>query len=399
MAKTIKEIAEEIGVSKQAVFKKINQVPLSTEIEKFISTVNGKKLVSVDGEILIKQAFQRKQKRKQKTVDVNVDAKDDGKKFTVGDMVDGIPSKSQEQENTLAAAFQTAIDALTRQLEEKDRQLAEKDKLLEWQTKTIEELATSLAVAQHTAQAAQALHAGTINAYLAELDRYLQTYAVGTSTTDWRNVTEIATPSVLLSLPAGAVQAGLSGTDRAAQLENSILAWEEIMSICYTVQGITIQPEARQNIRCMQMFAGAFMYAAGNHVGIGFNSCAGMTGGAPLSQLAPGASANQLFGWGIAHEIGHNMDKLGKAEITNNIYSLAVQTSDGGQNTLPSRLEKSSKYEAIFNKTAQGRPGASGDVFVQLGMYWQLHLAYDDGAKPLDFYSRFFTAWKAQKCK
>ena len=162
MAKTIKEIAEEIGVSKQAVFKKINQVPLSTEIEKFISTVNGKKLVSVDGEILIKQAFQRKQKRKQKTVDVNVDAKDDGKKFTVGDMVDGIPSKSQEQENTLAAAFQTAIDALTRQLEEKDRQLAEKDKLLEWQTKTIEELATSLAVAQHTAQAAQALHAGTL---------------------------------------------------------------------------------------------------------------------------------------------------------------------------------------------------------------------------------------------
>lgn len=162
MAKTIKEIAEEIGVSKQAVFKKIKQVPLSTEIEKFISTVNGKKLVSVDGEILIKQAFQRKQKRKQKTVDVNVDAKDDGKKFTVGDMVDGIPSKSQEQENTLAAAFQTAIDALTRQLEEKDRQLAEKDKLLEWQTKTIEELATSLAVAQHTAQAAQALHAGTL---------------------------------------------------------------------------------------------------------------------------------------------------------------------------------------------------------------------------------------------
>ena len=169
MAKTLKEIAEELGVSKQAVFKKINQVPLSTEIEKFISTVNGKKLVSVDGEILIKQAFQRKQKRKQKTVDVNVDAKDDGKKFTVGDMVDGIPSKSQEQENTLVATFQTAIDALASQLEAKDQQLAakdrqleEKDKLLEWQTKTIEELATSLAVAQHTAQAAQALHAGTL---------------------------------------------------------------------------------------------------------------------------------------------------------------------------------------------------------------------------------------------
>lgn len=169
MAKTIKEIAEELGVSKQAVFKKIKQVPLSTEIEKFISTVDGKKLVSVDGENLIKQAFQRKQK----TANVNVDAKDDGKMFTVGgnagNTVDGIPFASQERENTLVATFQTAIDALASQLEAKDQQLAakdrqleEKDKQLERQTKTIEELATSLAVAQHTAQAAQALHAGTI---------------------------------------------------------------------------------------------------------------------------------------------------------------------------------------------------------------------------------------------
>ena len=169
MAKTIKEIAEEIGVSKQAVFKKIKQVPLSTEIEKFISTVDGKKLVSVDGENLIKQAFQRKQK----TANVNVDAKDDGKMFTVGsnagNTVYGIPFASQERENTLVATFQTAIDALASQLEAKDQQLAakdrqleEKDKQLERQTKTIEELATSLAVAQHTAQAAQALHAGTI---------------------------------------------------------------------------------------------------------------------------------------------------------------------------------------------------------------------------------------------
>ena len=46
-------------------------------------------------------------------------------------------------------------------------------------------------------------------------------------------------------------------------------------------------------------------------------------------------------------------------------------------------------------KTAQGRAGASGDVFVQLGMYWQLHLAYDGGDKPLDFFNRFFAAWKS----
>ena len=235
----------------------------------------------------------------------------------------------------------------------------------------------------------------TISAYLAELDSYLAVNKVGSSQTDWRNVTEISTPSVLLSLPAGAVQAGLSWvSDRAAQLENSLLAWEDVLSICQTVQGISGPMESRQNIRCMQMFTGAFMYAAGNHIGIGYGSCSGMVGGAPLSQLA-GATANSLFGWGIAHEIGHNMDKLGKAEITNNIYAMAIQTSDGKQNTFTSRLEASNKYAAIFNKTAQGRAGASGDVFVQLGMYWQLHLAYDDGAEPLDFFNRFFAAWKS----
>ena len=235
-----------------------------------------------------------------------------------------------------------------------------------------------------------------IGDYLVELDSYLRVNNVGSSQTDWRNVTEISTPSVLLSLPAGAVQAGLSrASDRAAQLENAVLAWKDVMDVCQTVQGISGAMESRQNIRCMQMFTGAFMYAAGSHIGIGYGSCAGMVGGAPLSSLSDGADHNSLFGWGIAHEIGHNMDKLGKAEITNNIYALAVQTSDGGRNTLPSRLEASGKYAAIFNKTAQGRAGASGDVFVQLGMYWQLHLAYDDGDKPLDFYTRFFTAWKS----
>ena len=233
-----------------------------------------------------------------------------------------------------------------------------------------------------------------INTYLTALDSYLTQNPIGSDTTDWRNVTEIATPSVLLSLPAKAVSAGLKG-DRTAQLTNSVEAWEELMQICRTVQGITGTTETRQNIRCMQMFAGAFMYAAGNHVGIGYGSCSGMVGGAPVKNLASDAKANSLFGWGIAHEIGHNMDKLGKAEITNNIYSLAVQTYDGKQNTLTSRLEASNKYAAIFNKVAQGYPGASNDVFVQLGMYWQLHLAYDGGESPLDFFTRFFTAWKA----
>ena len=52
----------------------------------------------------------------------------------------------------------------------------------------------------------------------------------------------------------------------------------------------------------------------------------------------------------------------------------AVGGSPGGE------LVDGQAYPAIFTKTAQSQPGESNNVFVQLGMYWQLHLAYD-GAK------------------
>lgn len=248
----------------------------------------------------------------------------------------------------------------------------------------------------------EAAKTNAIASYLAELDAYVQKNGLNgnNQTTNCLNVTEISTPTMLLSLPALAVKnsTNATGDARVQALFNSVLAWEDIMHICKTAQGIDKtygqnDMQTRQNIRCMQMFSGAFMYAAGNHIGIGYGSCAGMAGGRPISATGQNA-ANSLFGWGIAHEIGHNMDKLGRAEITNNIYSLLVQTYDGGASTLPSRLENSNKYPAIFQKTAMSLPGESNNVFVQLGMYWQLHLAYDS-QNPLDFYNRFFKAWKA----
>ena len=247
-----------------------------------------------------------------------------------------------------------------------------------------------------------------IGAYVDELTAYVdaQNITSANAQTKCLNVTELSTPTVLLSLPAAAVL-GANSAGRDAKVENlyqNVLAWEDIMHICKTTQGINNTYDkndmtSRQNIRCMQMFAGAFMYAAGNHIGIGYGSCAGVASGLPIDKLPAGATANDLFGWGIAHEIGHNMDKLGRAEITNNIYSIMVQTFDGKDNTFTSRLEGSGKYPAIFTKTAQSQPGESNNVFVQLGMYWQLHLAYD-GAKddahgPMWFYNQFFQDWKA----
>ena len=249
-----------------------------------------------------------------------------------------------------------------------------------------------------------------IRAYVTELQSYVAALKLSKPGTDIRNATEISTPSVLLSLPADRVLAGLSGIgasvdEMADAMYQNVLAWEDVLYVANQVQGIIPAAGARtdayrypmttrQNIRYMRMYAGAFMYAAGSHIGVGYGSTQALACGRPVSQTGTG-NTNSLFGWGIAHEIGHNMDKLGKAEITNNIYALAVQAWDGGSMIRDTRLTLSNIWPAIYDKTAQGRPGSAGNVFVQLGMYWQLHLAYDSAAKPLDFFNRFFTAWKA----
>ena len=59
--KTIRQIAVETGVTKQAIFKKIKAPPLSTNIEPFMSKVDGVLMVEVDGVKLIKQAFKKKE--------------------------------------------------------------------------------------------------------------------------------------------------------------------------------------------------------------------------------------------------------------------------------------------------------------------------------------------------
>lgn len=238
-----------------------------------------------------------------------------------------------------------------------------------------------------------------IGAYVDELNTYTAALPKNNIQSQIKNSTEISMPHMLLSIPAMPVKTAMSDEKEKQidKLYNNVLAWEEVAKITTYTQGIddNSQMQARQNIRCMQMFAGAFMYAAGSHIGVGYGSCSGAVSGRPTDANTPNENGNHLFGWGFAHEIGHNMDKLGKAEITNNIYSIMVQTYDGAANTRPSRLETSNKYDGIFEKTSIGYPGAANDVFVQLGMYWQLHLAYDDADKPMDFYNRFFKSWKA----
>ena len=219
----------------------------------------------------------------------------------------------------------------------------------------------------------QSARKDAIRTYVQELEAYVSGLTGANYKTDVRNATEISTPSVLLSLPADQVLAGLKGVgnDESAMVEamyQNVLAWEEELFVANQVQGIIDSSTAlsgyrypmttRQNIRYIRMFAGAFMYAAGNHIGVEYGSTSALVQGKPTSVTGAG-SANGLFGWGIAHEIGHNMDKLGKAEITNNIYSLALQAWDGSSMSLNTRLTEDGRWADIFNKVAQGRPGSA----------------------------------------
>lgn len=244
-----------------------------------------------------------------------------------------------------------------------------------------------------------------IGQYIQELTTYYETKLLnkmgGKKQSYIRNSTEISMPHVLLSVPAEPVynavkRAGTTMEEKVELLYRNTLAWKDLIHVLYRTHGIDdVQAErSRQNIRYARMFGGAFMYASGAHIGIGYGSAGALVQGQPVSVTGAG-QGNKLFGWGIAHEIGHVLDTLGKAETTNNIYSLFGQTYDGADNAGTSRLESGNKYEAVFQNTAVGAPGTANDVFVSLGMYWQLHLAYD-GADD-NFYNLLNKAYRSGK--
>ena len=230
------------------------------------------------------------------------------------------------------------------------------------------------------------------------------------------NSTEIEGDRIMLSLPADQVLAGITAgllteDEQVERLYNNLMAWEQIMQISYVQQGLiekeidvdgdgeitnTAQvalggkserqffndnraPRNRINIKYQRMFTGAFMYASGHHVGIGYGSVAGMMQGIPFEFDENGnltnAKEGQLFGWGIAHEIGHvhDVNGLTYAEVTNNILALITQTFN---DVSESRIEGS--YDQVYEKVTSGSVGLASSGLVKLAMFWQLHLSYDN---------------------
>ncbi len=197
-------------------------------------------------------------------------------------------------------------------------------------------------------------------------------------------VTEIATKYGLLSFSAEAVldaiNYNLSDIDaKVNRVYESTEALDEMLLMFYRHKGLELGssdsknkvPSGRINIRYMTMFDGAFMYAGGYHIGIEYGSIGGLLQGKKNTDSATG-----YFGWGISHEVGHqiNQGNLAHAEVTNNIYALLAQTANDSDH---SRLEISNIYDKIYDKVTSHTLGKPQNVFVTLGMYWQLHLAYD----------------------
>ena len=190
--------------------------------------------------------------------------------------------------------------------------------------------------------------------------------------------TDIVLDQMMYSVSAQQLLAGLSGSldEKARQLCDSLDAMDQMMTVFYQHKGLTDAADAGEknrlpaqhlNIRYHRMFAGAFMYAAGNHIGIGWGSVPGLAQGSPMVLDENGRyTGGQWFGWGIAHEIGHNINQgsYAVAEVTNNYFSQISQSYEGVR----------FGYDAVYEKVTSNTTGPSSDVFTQLAMYWQLHL-------------------------
>ena len=158
MAKTIKEIADELGVSKTAVSKQIANLGLRSSLRK-----NGNQFaIENQQEKLIKMAFQKKRQQEIVTENPVSDEQSQTKSQTKSQTANANQSQTANHEVCdLVGVLQTTVDTLQAQLAVKDVQIRELNARLA-------ECSTALLAAQETARAAQALHAGTIQQQLSD---------------------------------------------------------------------------------------------------------------------------------------------------------------------------------------------------------------------------------------
>ena len=132
--KTIKEIADEIGVSKQAVWQKIKKES-SIDLRQFTSKKGNTVYVDVDGQKAIKNAFFNKTSTKKRQQKVFVDD-------NVNNSVDGNPEGNEEILflRNLVSELQSEKKELHKLLDQQQRLALQDKKLLEEYKEEIKEL-------------------------------------------------------------------------------------------------------------------------------------------------------------------------------------------------------------------------------------------------------------------
>jgi predicted DNA binding protein len=172
--KTIKQIADEIGVSKQAVQKRISREPLYKKLYLHVQIVGQTKQVDEIGEMLIKAAY-----NEDLTIDTTIDTIDttidkngstidktiENGDFTIDNYrqdyiqlyttIDKTIDKPNDEYLLKSDQVGELLTMLKKELDIKNEQIRELNMRLS-------ESNAALVSAQQTAQAAQALHAGTI---------------------------------------------------------------------------------------------------------------------------------------------------------------------------------------------------------------------------------------------
>lgn len=202
------------------------------------------------------------------------------------------------------------------------------------------------------------------------------------------NHTDIVMNNMMYSFPATQVNSALGANDasatRANKLEKAIDGMEKQIDYFYQFKGLNKQatdndryPKLRLNIRYHKMFTGAFMYAAGKHIGIEYGSVGESFGLEPVQTDTKGnATSGKMSGWGIAHEIGHciNASAYQRVEVTNNVFAQLAKGATSGETSDAFRAD----YINVYKGVAAGNVHHNGDLKVELAQYWQLHLAYDN---------------------
>lgn len=141
--KSIRQIAEELGVSKTAVRKQIANLGLQSGLRK-----DGNQFaIDESQEAQIIRAFSGKSQT------------ENGNQFA--NRTETSSRTENHEVSDLVSVLQTTVTVLQEQLQVKDQQIAQ-------QAQTIDRLSDALAAAQQSAAAAQALHAGTIQHQLSE---------------------------------------------------------------------------------------------------------------------------------------------------------------------------------------------------------------------------------------